>query len=86
MAKITDITKLPAEQGKITFILMQCKPETIVVKYNLTSIKLTAWKSFDAWSSKGQRSIASKQRYISAMLWPDASMHLSPNSAPSFYT
>lgn len=34
MAKITDITKLPAEQGKITFILMQCEPETILVKSN----------------------------------------------------
>lgn len=83
MAKISDIT---AEQGKITLILIQCEPETTLVKYNLTSIKLTGWKSFDAWSSKGQRSFASKQRHISAMLWPDASMHLSPNSAPSFYT
>lgn len=30
MAKITDIINLPAEQGKIIFILMQCEPETIL--------------------------------------------------------
>lgn len=42
MAKITDITKLHAEQGKITFILMQCEPETILVKsskYKVDGIK-----------------------------------------------